>query len=448
LRAAKEYLRLLQSLLPKGKAWNRDEDSTLSGFLYGQAEEFARVDGRSSDLLVERSTLTTNELLTDHENDLGLPDACSNEDETITERRHNAHSKLIQLGQQTSQYYIDIASAMEWTITITEFSPFISGVNSSGDSCGDSEVIFYWLVTIDLSSSNIIYFTSGNSQSGDLLQQINDIDYLICKLNQLKPAHTKIIYEYEGVEFGMGFDTSFDSVPSGSDDHLTGAFNQSFGLGFDVYLGGDFDSGAFDAGFLQPGYGTDIGLPVNLSVNIENDSSATDIDALITRDLLTNFTNLPDIADIKIFISGLIQLIVSLENTSSTADIDVGIDRDLLVDLENTSSTTDIDDSVDVDLLASLTNTSSTTDISFGTTKNLSVNLENDSETTNTDSLITRDLLTNFTNLPDIADIDFSVDIDLLVSLTNTSSATDIDSEITRGLSVNFTNLPDIADVG
>jgi len=270
MRTAKEYLKSLQSLLPRGKAWNRDEDYQLYNFLYGQAEEFSRVDTRSEDLQKERSTLTTNELLTDHENDLGLPDSCSNEDETIQERRNNVNSKFVQLGQQNTQYFIDVAEAMGWTITITEFSPFISGASSSGDSCGDSEVIFYWLVTVDLSTSNIIYFTSGNSQSGDLLQQINYIDYLLCKLNQLKPAHTKIIYNYMGSEFNEAFSSAFDSVPSGSDDYLSGAFNQSFGLGFDVHLGGSFDSDSFSSDFSQPGYG------VNLGGGFDSDSFSSD----------------------------------------------------------------------------------------------------------------------------------------------------------------------------
>ena len=256
MRTAKEYLRSLQSLLPKGKAWNTEEGYQLYEFLYGQAEEFARVDLRSDDLQRERSTLTTNELLTNHENDLGLPDECSNEDETIQERRNNVNSKFIQLGQQNPQYFIDVAESMGWTITITEFSPFICGVGASGDMCGGSDVIFYWLVTVDLSTSNIIYFTSGNSQSGDSLQQINEVDYLLCKLNQLKPAHTRITYNYTGVEFNEAFSTAFDSAPSGSDDHLTGAFNQSFGSGYDVHLGGGFDTDSFSSAFLQPGYGS------------------------------------------------------------------------------------------------------------------------------------------------------------------------------------------------
>ena len=461
MRTAKEYLRLLQSLLPKGKAWNRDDDSTLYEFLYGQAEEFVRVDARSSDLLVERNTLYTNELLTDHENDLGLPDECSNEDETIQERRNNAHSKLIQLGQQNPQYFIDIAAAIGWTITITEFSPFICGVNSSGDSCGDSDVIFYWLVTVDLSSANTVYFTSGNSQSGDSLQQIVDIDYLLCKLNQLKPAHTKIIYEYEGPEFSEAFSSAFDSLPSGSESHLTGAFNQSFGLGYDVYLGGDFDSGAFDAGFLQPGYGTDISMPINYKVNLTNTSITTAITQTITRQLYANITNLPSVSSPTIFIDGLIQFLVNLENTSLTTDIDKSEIIDLLVNLTNTSLATDTDKSIAVnlltnltntslttgidkseiiDILVSLANTSLTTDINESRQKDLIVNLVNSSLTTDANGLKDIDLLVGLANTSLTTNIDPSVVIDLLASIANSSLATDIDKSVALNMLISLAN--------
>lgn len=257
MRTPIEYLRLLQSLLPIGKAWNLDENSTLTEFLYGEAEEFSRVDGRSDDLLRERSTLYTNELLSDHENDLGLPDECSAVVETITQRRDAVHSKFIQLGQQNPQYYIDIAAAMGWTISINEFSPFICGYSVSGDMCGGSDVIFYWQVSINLSSVNVIYFTSGNSQSGDMLSFIPEIDPLICTLNKLKPAHTILIYDYVGPSFSVDFDESFDSFPSGGETYLTGPFDQSFGLGADVHLGGGFNSGAFGISYKQPGYGAD-----------------------------------------------------------------------------------------------------------------------------------------------------------------------------------------------
>jgi len=254
-RSVIEYLRMLQSLLPHGKAWNREEGSTLTEFLYGEAEELARVDSRSEDLLTERDTRYTSELLTDHENDLGLPDECSDAEETIQERRDACHSRLIALGQQNPAYYIELAAAFGWDITITEFSPFWCGYHRSGDPCGDQTNIFYWKVTISLRNSNIVYFLSGSSQSGDSLASIAGTAPMICILNKYKPAHTILIFDFDGPAFDWAFSEAFDSFFQGSsiEDFTEGAYYQSFDSAFDVMYGGAFNRDAFGAGFTQPG---------------------------------------------------------------------------------------------------------------------------------------------------------------------------------------------------
>jgi len=247
-----DYLRELQSLLPKGKAWTRDEGSTSAEFLHGDAEEFAHVDERSDDLLQERDTRYTSELLIDHENDLGLPDECSPEGETIQERRLAVHSKLIALGQQNPAYFIELATAFGWTITITEYSPFWCGVMGSGEPCGDQETIFYWKITITIGSGNIVYFLSGSSESGDPLSYLPGTESMICTFNKLKPGHTVLIYDFDGPEYGIGFGPGFDSLPSETESHLEGCFSQGFGLGFNVNLGGGFNADGFGIGFKQP----------------------------------------------------------------------------------------------------------------------------------------------------------------------------------------------------
>lgn len=252
MRIPVEYLRLLQSLLPKGKAWNRDESSVLTEFLYGEAEELSRVDKRSDDLLQERDTRYASELLVDHELDLGLPDECSESSLTITERRRAAHSKLIAQGQQSPSYFIELAAAYGWTIIITEYTPFWCGIGMAGDPCGDQEVIFYWKVSIYYDGGESVYFICGSSESGDPLLFIPGLTSLICMLKKYKPAHTTLIFDYIGPEFDRAFNSSFDSLPSEEGDYLEGAFWRGFGRGFDVHYGGEFDSNAFDENFRQP----------------------------------------------------------------------------------------------------------------------------------------------------------------------------------------------------
>lgn len=264
IRSATDYLRLLQSLLPRGKAWNREEGSVLTEFLHGDAEEFARVDSRSADLLIERDTRYASELLIDHEIDLGLPDECSLGHQTIQERRLAAHSKLIALGQQNPAYFIELAAAYGWTVTVTEYSPFWSGVGRAGDPCGDQWVIFYWKITLSYGGGGggeIVYFLCGGSECGDSLAYLPGTDAMTCHFSKYKPAHTVLIFDYEGPEYGYGFDLAFDSMPSTIEGYLRGAFGQEFGLGIDVHLGGGFDFHALGNSFRKPGYGAD--LPID-----------------------------------------------------------------------------------------------------------------------------------------------------------------------------------------
>jgi len=253
MRTPTEYLRLLQSLLPWGKAWPREDEAVLTQTLLGEAGELSRVDGRVGNILLERDTRNTSELLSDHEEDLGLPDDCSEEGETITERRRMAHLKYIASGQQHKEYFINLAAALGYEITITEFRPFWSGIGVSGDPCGDQEVLFYWLITIDVTGMTWVYFRSGASVSGDPLIRIPSVGGIECIMRKYKPGHTTLLIDYSGHGFDRGFSTGFDSMPSEDPAWVYGGFDSyGFDDGFATFKGGGFDKLQFSTGFNVP----------------------------------------------------------------------------------------------------------------------------------------------------------------------------------------------------
>jgi len=232
-RSAIDYLRLLQSLLPRGKAWTREEGSVLTEFLHGDAEEFARVDSRSADLLIERDTRYASELLIDHEIDLNLPDECSPENQTIQERRLVAHGKLITLGGQNPAYFIELAAAYGWDITITEY-------------------IFYWKITIGYGGGSVVYAMCGSSECGDWITFLPGVTSMICSLEKYKPAHTVLIFAYDGIEFDEAFNLAFDSLPSEGEAYLYGEFWRAFSSAFDVRYGGEYFADEFSGDFRKP----------------------------------------------------------------------------------------------------------------------------------------------------------------------------------------------------
>jgi len=257
-RSVEEYKRLLQSLLPRGRIWPRNDDSTMAEVLAGIATELSRVEGRQDDLIVEAHVTTTTELVTDHEEDFGLPEVGEELDTTIAGRREDLHSKLVAVGQQDKGYFIAIAAALGFTVDITEHRPAWSGIAAAGDPCGDQENIFYWTAVISIP-----------------LGVIPIIDALKYQFEKLKPAHTLVLFDYDGPAFARAFDWAFDSIPwyDGSfwpgefgaeydssfatayaydGKFLKGGFDHAFGLGFKGHWGGDFEFNAFDTGFWKP----------------------------------------------------------------------------------------------------------------------------------------------------------------------------------------------------
>lgn len=191
---ASDYADLLRSLAPTGPAWPVDEPDTLYYKLFeGLGLEFARVDNRSADLVNEADPRTTNELLGDWERVLGLPEACmAGQVQTTVERRNAVVAKLRAQGGQTPQYFIDVAAALGFTITITEFREFVAGSPAGAPDC-DASWLFWWQVNAPLNS--IRYFEAGRSVAGDPLASWGNTQ-LECVINHLKPAHTRVLFSY------------------------------------------------------------------------------------------------------------------------------------------------------------------------------------------------------------------------------------------------------------
>lgn len=191
---ADSYLSLLKSLLPKGAAWLAEQGSTLHNLFFALALEFARLDGRSFDLQNEADPRTTLECVTDWERVLGLPDTCDGKlPETLQQRRNAILSKLTATGGQSRQYFIDIAAAHGFDISITEFFPFRFGSSHFGDLFNGAGRSSMWQVNAQ--DGTPIYFRFGASRFGERFLLVQN-EGLECLINRLKPAHTEVIFNY------------------------------------------------------------------------------------------------------------------------------------------------------------------------------------------------------------------------------------------------------------
>lgn len=193
-RSANEYLEQLKLLLPPGKALPRETGTSLDTLLDGIAQELARLDARGEDLIGEANPSSTSELLTDWERTAGLPDNCSGTlDSTVQGRRQSLLAKLTSTGGQSKQYFIDVAAALGYEVTISEFRPFRAGLSHAGDDLTNGDWIYTWRVNAP--ETTTVSFRAGQSSAGEALR-IWGNETLECKINKLKPAHTIALFAY------------------------------------------------------------------------------------------------------------------------------------------------------------------------------------------------------------------------------------------------------------
>jgi uncharacterized protein YmfQ (DUF2313 family) len=189
---AESYLRQLQALLPPGAAWPREDSATLTQTLWALAEEFARVDGRAATLRDEADPRTTFELLIDWERAFGLPAPCMDGvSQTPQQRRNALVAQVTGIGDQSRQYFIDLAAAAGFTITITEFEPWTFGKPFSEPLYGQTWR-FAWQVNALLDT--VGYWTFADPFSTPFAWWGNEL--LECLISRLKPAHTHVLFAY------------------------------------------------------------------------------------------------------------------------------------------------------------------------------------------------------------------------------------------------------------
>ena len=191
------YQDQLIQLLPPGRAWPRDPQSTFGRLLGGLAVELARVDGRITDLGEEAYPRTTLELLPDWERVAGLPDDCSGAPDGPTERRVALVNRLAARGGQSPAYFVELAARLGYVIDIAEYGSFDAGTAAGAELAGDAWR-FAWRADVQVAAAQLTQgaaeFDAG-SAAGDRLLGFGALD-LECVLGRAKPAHTDLIVSY------------------------------------------------------------------------------------------------------------------------------------------------------------------------------------------------------------------------------------------------------------
>ncbi len=201
-RDAKTYQEYFQKLLPPGQAFNAENQERLAAILYVFGVAFSDLDLRVDTLLREALPEATQELINEWEIEVGLPDQCIGMPDTLKQRRDLIVQRIVSRGGQSPSFYIEIAKLMGYDITITEHRPFIAGrsrcgTRISGVPTDIEKIRFHWTVNVAEARTN--NFRTGISRCGESLGSFSNASDLQCVFNRIKPSHTVMHFNYEGV---------------------------------------------------------------------------------------------------------------------------------------------------------------------------------------------------------------------------------------------------------
>jgi uncharacterized protein YmfQ (DUF2313 family) len=177
---ADQYRQQLKALLPPGRALSLDTTATLHRLLDAIAQEFARIEARARDLVVEAMPDTSIELLPDWERVLGLPDHCLPREDTEAARREAVLAKLAAQGGQSKAYFIELAASLGYPGGwIEEFVPFTATSLCTDPLNSDPWCFVWWL--------HVPQRGPGNEGRDRALE---------CLINRYRPAHTHVMVRY------------------------------------------------------------------------------------------------------------------------------------------------------------------------------------------------------------------------------------------------------------
>lgn len=188
-----DYAQALQALMPTGRVWPRDPDSTQAKVLASLAPSFQRSGAAGLDLLVDAFPATAFGLLPEWEESLGLPDPCAGEAPTLQGRRQQVVARFAGTGGQSIPYFVAYAAALGFTVTVTQYAPFRCGQSACGQQLGGPEWAYAWAVNAP--PQTITYFRTGVSTCGEPLEDWGG-DVLECEMNAVKPAQTTVIITF------------------------------------------------------------------------------------------------------------------------------------------------------------------------------------------------------------------------------------------------------------
>jgi len=189
-----DFASALTGLLPTGRAWPRDVDSVQVRTTACLAPMYTRNAAAAIGLLVSAFPSTATDLIPEWQETLGLPDPCAGEAATIAQQRQQIVARLTDGGGQSSTYFVQLAKALGYAITVTNDAPFRCGQSRAGQHVGGEEWFFVWAVHAPEFTVNP--FLAGHSTAGESLGSFGNA-VLVCEFESRQPAHSVLQFVFQ-----------------------------------------------------------------------------------------------------------------------------------------------------------------------------------------------------------------------------------------------------------
>lgn len=192
-RTQDDYTQAHAQFMPIGLAWPRKSTSVLMRLVRGLSAAAPRLEALLNTIARELDPRSASVLLPDWETFAGLPDECSIDGATVSERRAALHSKLVSTGGASAEYFIGLANAMGRPgATVTEFPVARFGRAHFGDRFHGLQWRHVW--QLNLPGDGYVSARFMDRFGVRFHQSSNGA--LECRVVKLKPSHTKVLFEY------------------------------------------------------------------------------------------------------------------------------------------------------------------------------------------------------------------------------------------------------------
>lgn len=198
--SADDYRQALANLLPRGRVWPREPDSVFARMLGALAPTYARGTAAAGRLVADSLPTTTTDLLPEWEASLGLPDDCAGPGQSIAQRVAAVAARWAARGGQSPAYYVRLAAALGFDITIAEYQASRYGRSRFGARYQGPEWAHAWSVMSRLNTATRARF--GTARFGDRYVSFGNA-VLECEIANAAPAHSRVLFRYWRDQFDL-----------------------------------------------------------------------------------------------------------------------------------------------------------------------------------------------------------------------------------------------------